>query len=641
MTQTQPAQLTTTTSGMTSGGGTGGTLVIDDIAYPSPNLNQLYAMFFIPAPDWLEVATYQTLVTLNATAEQQLGKIELLPALATSWDVSSDGTTYTFHIRPSVQFSNGDPFNAYQAWAEFYLWYYVQGNSSSFWMGEPIFDTSHINFGPSTLQLINQSGLVNPSSELLTIMSDSSWPAYVKDANTIVYHTSTPIPEDFFLEGPLTSWLGMMFDVTYVMDRGGPGTPGNLNPYFGVNPIPGTGPYKVTNVVQNSFVEFTQWDGYWGRSLSASEIAGNPFIDPGHYQKVVVYYKPTDTARYLDLVSDKAQIAVVTSSNFQLIANQPETYGILKIRVPAQMNWLSLNNLKFPTNITLVRRAISHAINYTAVIQAAALGYGVRVMGPAAPVQSPYYDPGNFTPYQYDPSLAQQELAQAGFPKGAGLPTMTFEVGTVQSYWALPAAEVIQSNLADIGMSVNIQIIPQGVWSTNLGDYPTIVKNADKLPNFRMNDLYGYGPDYMAANDYWTGFVTTFTAWGNYGGYSNPTVDQAVHFMYQSSDVNAVLERLKAAQEQIYNDTPYVWLWANELPLVQGTYAYKLRSISSLYADPNLFGVGDIPMMNTVIPAGSGQATAGQIAPPFLMSISILQSSISVNERLLMQRVLS
>lgn len=35
-----------------------------------------------------------------------------VPGLATSWDVSPDGLTYTFHLRKGVQFHNGESFNA-------------------------------------------------------------------------------------------------------------------------------------------------------------------------------------------------------------------------------------------------------------------------------------------------------------------------------------------------------------------------------------------------------------------------------------------------------------------------------------------------------------------------------------------------
>lgn len=41
--------------------------------------------------------------------------LSIQPALAESWDISDDGTTYTFHIRPGVSFHNGDPLTSADA----------------------------------------------------------------------------------------------------------------------------------------------------------------------------------------------------------------------------------------------------------------------------------------------------------------------------------------------------------------------------------------------------------------------------------------------------------------------------------------------------------------------------------------------
>src|SRR5579871_6035991 len=46
------------------------------------------------------------LVTLDGKS------LKVVPDLASSWDISADGKTYTFHIRPNLKFSNGDPLTA-------------------------------------------------------------------------------------------------------------------------------------------------------------------------------------------------------------------------------------------------------------------------------------------------------------------------------------------------------------------------------------------------------------------------------------------------------------------------------------------------------------------------------------------------
>src|SRR5687767_7535183 len=43
---------------------------------------------------------------------QELGSYKLVPGLARSWDISTDGLTYTFNLRPNVTFHDGTPFNA-------------------------------------------------------------------------------------------------------------------------------------------------------------------------------------------------------------------------------------------------------------------------------------------------------------------------------------------------------------------------------------------------------------------------------------------------------------------------------------------------------------------------------------------------
>ena len=40
------------------------------------------------------------------------GTLEVEPALATDWEISEDGTEYTFNLREGVSFHDGTPFNA-------------------------------------------------------------------------------------------------------------------------------------------------------------------------------------------------------------------------------------------------------------------------------------------------------------------------------------------------------------------------------------------------------------------------------------------------------------------------------------------------------------------------------------------------
>ena len=52
---------------------------------------------------WYFMSIYDQLVHVGADG------ISLVPGLAESWDISEDGLTYTFHLRPNVLFSDGTP----------------------------------------------------------------------------------------------------------------------------------------------------------------------------------------------------------------------------------------------------------------------------------------------------------------------------------------------------------------------------------------------------------------------------------------------------------------------------------------------------------------------------------------------------
>ena len=116
------------------------TLSIDEWLWPIDDLNQLDALSELPWPNWLTYTVYQPLVSVDQTAEYHTGQIQYLPGLAESWTVSSDGRTYTFNLRQNVHFSNGDPFNAYQVWAQMYGFYYLSGNSTTWLESYDLFD---------------------------------------------------------------------------------------------------------------------------------------------------------------------------------------------------------------------------------------------------------------------------------------------------------------------------------------------------------------------------------------------------------------------------------------------------------------------------------------------------------------------
>ena len=448
------------------------------------------------------------------------------------------------------------------------------------------------------MALINQSGLRYPSSEVVALMSNTSWPVYVTNPGTIVFHLLGPY--SFFLN--TYSEFSMQTDPTFLFAHGGPGTPTSTNTYFELNGLPGTGPYIIIKAVTNSYVEFHQNDNYWGKNLSSAQISANPILDPGHFQTIFVRYTPTDTSRYIDLLGGTSQISVISGSNLQQI-QQNSQYRALAFNSSSQV-MMGMNTKVFPTNITSVRQAIVHAINYSQVIDEAIYGHGIRYMGPNTPIYGKFYDPGNFPPYQYNVSEAAGFLKSAGFPNGTGLPALTLMIDSFGTTWEEPAAEIIQSNLAAIGITLNIQVMNTGTFERTIDGltYNQSLANPTGHPDMTFDTYAGYAPDFLSPADFFTSFVSQYSAYSNYAIYDDPAVDQAINLVTQTSNQTQLLQAFTLAQQNVYNDAPYAWLFVAQLPLIDGTDVYNTKVLSSFYMDPNLFGASDIPILNTLTP---------------------------------------
>lgn len=592
------------------------TLSIDEWNWPLDNVNQLYAVLLAPWPNPMSYTVYQPLVMPNFTAEWQEGNIQFLPGLA-NWTVSSDGLTYTFSLKHNVKFSNGDPLNAYQVWAEMYGFYYLSGNSSSWLENYVVLDMSPVNFGPATLALLQQSGVISPSQDMLNIMMNSTWPIYVTDQYTIVFHLQYPF---VWFPGLFVAFDGFIFDTQYVLGNGGFGTPSSFNVYFNTHAIPGTGPYVVTGVSVPSYITFSQSSNYWGANMTTDELAQQPVFDPGHAKNVNIYFKLDDVARYTDLSKNTVQIAAIQSPDWNLVTSNPQTYTYLTSPPwTGEVALLGLNTHVYPTDIRDVRQAIVHAINYTDIYEKAYLGKMTPYMGPEYPAWKDYYDLGNFPPYDYNLTLAKQYLATAELTYSNLTTSMpTFDDRILAGCTAcINAAQVIQADLSQIGINVNIDVLTTGaIWSL-FGDYQFNVANAAAIGQLAfVNAGMAWGPNCLTPADYWLSFVSNASLFGNYAEYYNPIVQKAVDAFTTSGNVTYIQSLVKAAQAQIYYDAPYAWIGLFGLwETAGGSLVWKTGVVNGFYVDPLWVGQSTIPIFNTVTFGPGAQNVFAQLIP--------------------------
>jgi peptide/nickel transport system substrate-binding protein len=297
----------------------------------------------------------------------------------------------------------------------------------------------------------------------------------------------------------------------------------------------------ISQYVPSTILVYQRNPYYWG---GANGVQPTPRLN-----EVIMKVVPDALTRLEDLESGSAQIAYIDLS----LANQVRAQNTLYVPNFGSYPFLqtiAFNTQRFPFNITLIREAVAHAINETALLQEF-YGYGVSMVGPV-PLGVLGYN-YNLQPYSYNLTLAKQLLAEAGYPNGQGLPTVTLSVQNdrpPQTDWA----PIVQSNLADIGIKVSIQTTTSNAIFDVLGVTPP---QNSAYPNM-IGLSWFYFPDPWCYSDLLIG--PTSYGWGNIA-------------YYNSTQVNTLLAKADATVDQTqrgqiyqdisriaYNDVPYIYV---------------------------------------------------------------------------------
>jgi peptide/nickel transport system substrate-binding protein len=202
--------------------------------------------------------------------------------------------------------------------------------------------------------------------------------------------------------------------------------------------------------------------------------------------------------------------------------------------------YLGVNTEVGPLADVRVRQAISYAINRDNVAAAAEFGNAEVTQDPIPSTSA--WDFG-YAPYGYDPERARALLAEAGYADGFELEIMptSFIQPTIR------AAQVIQSDLATVGIRASIRTLEWAEWLEEQGDgnYETYVCSWNGLID----------PDDFFYAQHKTGEVFNFT------GYSNPRVDELLDEARMVPDFEerrALYEEINAT---IVDEAPYIYLY--------------------------------------------------------------------------------
>ena len=238
---------------------------------------------------------------------------------------------------------------------------------------------------------------------------------------------------------------------------------------FHANPV-GSGPFRFEEWRPGEFISFTVFENYFDQERF-------PRLGYVHWRFV-----PEGSSRTIALETGELDFLVdVATPDVPRLEANPDI-NVMQ-RPGATFSYFMLNNDRHPFNNIHVRHAIDMALDRDAMILASLDGFGIPIR-----TSMPTMFPGASEEgtRNFDPEGARALLAEHNLdPETLGFEVLAFD--EVQRR----RAEVVQANLADIGIPITISMIDHAAWGdvTVAGDFDASFANltANALPVFMRN----------------------------------------------------------------------------------------------------------------------------------------------------------
>ena len=207
----------------------------------------------------------------------------------------------------------------------------------------------------------------------------------------------------------------------------------------------GTGPFVYDRTEgDRSYVKAN--DAYWG---------GRPAID-----ELIYAYVPDANTRVLGLLNGQYDI-IERLEPEQYQALQKESGVATNRSASTENKYLHFRCNKPPFDDVRVRKAAAHAIDRSQIL---------AIMGEAGEDTACFISPkkfgfANLPNYpEYNPELAKQLLAEAGYPGGEGLPELEYITSTGFYPKTKEYGELISIMMAEVGFNVKLSVLEPAAW---------------------------------------------------------------------------------------------------------------------------------------------------------------------------------
>lgn len=478
----------------------------------SDNSEQVFRMNLTAEPPTLDPAQMQDQVSSTVmtglfeglTKMDETGKA--VPAMAESWGVSEDGKSYTFHLRPGVKWSNGDPVTAHDfeySWKRTlnpkldplapyaYQLYYIKGAQAYNEDAKGTVDPSTVGVKAIDDQTLKVD-LVNPTPYFLSLTS---------------FYTYYPVNKKVAESNP--KWSAEA--ETFVSN----------------------GPFKLSSWKHNDTLELVPFEEYYDKdSIKLKRV-----------QFFMVKDANTELSMYRTDKLDWAGMPTGLIPLEQLEQLRQKKDPELVSANTASVYYYLFNNTKKPFSNVKVRKALAMAINRQQIVDKVAKGGQTPAYGFVPPgihgVNGDYRSEVPDTYFKEDVEEAKKLLAEGLQEEGmSSFPDVTLAFNE--------------------GLHKDIAEAVADMWKTNLGI--TVSTETQEWKVFLQNrtsknyDIAraGWGADY---NDPMTFLdLNTSTSGNNDSGYNNSKYDSLIKAAYETNDQQKRVDLMKQAEQLFIGD---------------------------------------------------------------------------------------
>jgi peptide/nickel transport system substrate-binding protein len=348
-----------------------------------------------------------------------------------------------------------------------------------------------------------------------------------RDARTLVFHLGRPQP---LFEAAIAAAYGTaIVNVAALRAHEADGDWGHAWAQTSSEGV-GTGPYRIASFDVESGIVLERHDAYW-RGWEGE-----------HFERIVLRVVVESETRRALIENGEADLATtMPRATIPELEQHPEL--IVDHRYNLMVLYVAMT-IAGPLQAPEARQALCWAFPYDEVISGVLEGFAKRAIGPVAELCHGFA-PDTFR-YQTDLERARALLRGAGVAEGTVL-TLALPPGNLE---AAATAELFQANLAEVGVSLDIQSVDfatyVGIFS---GDLP-----ADERPNLLPSF---WQPDY---NDAWSHLwpQVSCAAWqsGNGGHYCNDRVEELLAQARAAADGSAYQSALAEIQQIVTRDDP-------------------------------------------------------------------------------------